>query len=144
VTAAGEPWPRHTRTVILAEAVLISVCAVLTSIDEVDRAFVVGLAAVAMGAQATLARRVGLAYLTTGFVTGAAVAGAMTSPLGDRSTNWWWFAVIPVSALIAGASAAASVSRVSTELALAMLVVLALVATALTSTHPHRVPAATT
>jgi uncharacterized membrane protein YoaK (UPF0700 family) len=141
VTAAGEPWPRHTRTVIVAEAFLITVCAVLTSIDQVDRAFVVGLAALAMGGQTTLARRVGLAYLTTGFVTGAAVAAAMSSPLGDRSSRWWWFAVIPISALVAGAAAASLVSRISTELALAMLVVFALTATVLTSTHPHRVHA---
>jgi uncharacterized membrane protein YoaK (UPF0700 family) len=139
VTAAGEPWPRHTRTVISVEAVLIAACAILTSVEAVDRAVVVGLAALAMGAQATLARRVGLAYLTTGFVTGAAVAGAMSSPIGDRSTDWWWFAVIPVSALVAGAAVTSLVSRISTEVALAMLAAFALVAAVITSTHPHRV-----
>jgi len=138
VTAAGEPWPRHTRTVI-SVAVLIAACAILTSVEAVDRAVVVGLAALAMGAQATLARRVGLAYLTTGFVTGAAVAGAMSSPIGDRSTDWWWFAVIPVSALVAGAAVTSLVSRISTEVALAMLAAFALVAAVMTSTHPHRV-----
>jgi uncharacterized membrane protein YoaK (UPF0700 family) len=142
VTAAGERWPRHLRTMILAEAALIAACAALASFDDVDRAVVLAPAALAMGAQAALARRVGLSYLATGFITGAVAAGAMVSPLGDRSTSWWWFAIIPVSVLVAGAAAASSVNRISTELALAMLGVLTLVAGALTALRPIQLPAA--
>ena len=103
-TAPGRPWPQHTRTVLLVEVALIASGAALSAIDDIHSAAVVAPIALAMGLQAGLARRVALPYLTAAFITGATTDGAMKSPLGDRSTRWWWLAGMPILALVVGAA----------------------------------------
>lgn len=141
-TAPGEPWPRHTRTVLLIEVVLIATSAALSAVDDVGSAVIVAPIALAMGLQAGLARRVALPYLTTAYITGATTGAAMSSPLGDRSTPWWWIAAVPVAALAVGAAFGALLTRSSTGLALAAIGLFTIVALGLTMLHPHA-PAAT-
>ena len=136
-TAPGRPWPQHTRTVLLVEVALIASGAALSAIDDIHSAAVVAPIALAMGLQAGLARRVALPYLTAAFITGATTDGAMKSPLGDRSTRWWWLAGMPILALVVGAAIGAFLVTEDTGVALSVIATFTAVALGLTMIHPH-------
>lgn len=134
----GEPWPTRTRPVLIAEVALIVIAALLSGVFDVRGAVVVAPMAFAMGAQETLARRIALPYLTTGYITGATIGAAVGSPLGDRSARWWWFGIIPVAVLGIGAAIGSLFNRASTALALAVLALAVLAASGLTVLHARR------
>jgi len=101
--AHGELWPLGTPLAVLFEFVLVAVCAVIVSTTHLAPAFGVAPIALAMGMQAALAKRIGLPYLTTGYITGSTTSMIMSSPADDRSDRWWWFGVIPVAVMAFGA-----------------------------------------
>jgi uncharacterized membrane protein YoaK (UPF0700 family) len=136
--APGEPWPRRTRTVLILEVVLIAIAAAMSGSSDLEKAFIVAPMALAMGAQAALAKRIALPYLTTGFITGATIGAAVGSPLGDRSARWWWFGLIPVVVLAVGAGVGSLLDAASTSLALGAFAVFVLAASGLTVLHARR------
>lgn len=93
--------PRSIRWLIGSEAVLVVGAAILYAAEAHD-ALVVAPLALAMGIQATLAVRLGLVFITGGYVTGSIVTMAMSSPAGDHTHPWWWYGVIPIVVMAAG------------------------------------------
>lgn len=121
----GERWPFRTSTAIAVEVVLILGGALLW-LRDVPAGVVVGPLAIAMGIQATLARRMAVEHLTGGFITGATTAAVMTSPLGDRSNPWWWYIFAPVAVLAVAAGSVSVVAGHTVSGALGVAALLAL------------------
>ena len=122
----GARWPSRTATAIAVEVVAIAASAALW-LAGASNAVVIGPIAAAMGVQTTLAGRVALEHLTSGFLTGTLSSAAMRSPLGDHSNPWWWYALAPLLVLIvaAGAVSVVAVESVSWALGIAALLGLA-------------------
>ncbi|HZM54775.1 MAG TPA: YoaK family protein [Acidimicrobiales bacterium] len=116
-----EPWPPGTPLAVLLELVLVAVCAVIISTTHLTPAFGVAPIALAMGMQAALAKRIGLPYLTTGFITGSTTSMIMKSPAADRSDRWWWYGAIPIAVMAVGALATAVLGSQSVVAALALV-----------------------
>ena len=125
--STGARWPTRTATAIAVEVVAIAASAALW-LAGASNAVVVGPIAAAMGVQTTLAGRVALEHLTSGFLTGTLSSAAMRSPLGDRSNPWWWYALAPLLVLIVAAGAVSMVAVESVSWALGIAAVLALAA----------------
>jgi uncharacterized membrane protein YoaK (UPF0700 family) len=115
--------PHRTALIVSAEVVLIAVGAFAYT-STADRPLVVAALALAMGLQAALAKRIGVAFLTTGYITGSTTDMAMESPVGDHSFGWWWLGLIPVTAMAIGGVIGAVIA--STSVFGALLVVAAL------------------
>jgi uncharacterized membrane protein YoaK (UPF0700 family) len=140
-----QPWPRGTAWVLISEVTLIILTTLLRSLDRFGDQASVAPIALAMGMQAALAVRVGLRFLTTGYVTGSTVGSVMSSPAGDRSAAWWWYGLIPVAVLAAGAFGASLLAQATVAGALLASAGLAAFATALvvgrgSTTHVDRAP----
>ena len=123
----GHRPPRAT-TLLVVVLLLLLVGAALVIIDTGAPVVVVVPLALAMGMQAALAVRLGVRFLTTGFVTGSTVAMSLTSPLGDGTDRWWWYGIVPLAAICLGAAVSAVVSSYSvalTVIAVACLVAMA-------------------
>jgi uncharacterized membrane protein YoaK (UPF0700 family) len=119
--AGAEHWPRRTPVAVSAELLLVAACVTATSVSDLHPAYGVAPLAGAMGAQATLAKRIGLPSLTTGYITGSTTDMAMGSPAGDDSDRWWWYGAIPAAAIAAGAVVTALLSSRSVTGALALV-----------------------
>jgi uncharacterized membrane protein YoaK (UPF0700 family) len=127
----GRRWPSRAPQVVTAEALLVLLSATVGWQIDPHPAWLVAPLAVAMGMQSTVARRLGLTYLTGGYITGGLTAGALGSPLGDRSSRSWWYAGLPVGAMALGAVGAAFVATRRLTLAVILVAALAGVASAL-------------
>jgi uncharacterized membrane protein YoaK (UPF0700 family) len=127
-TPAGRHRPPRSTTLLLVVLLLLLVGAALVIIDTGAPGMVVIPLAPAMGMQAALAVRLGVRFLTTGFVTGSTVTMSVTSPLGDRTDRGWWHGIVPLAAICLGAVVSAVVSSYS--VALAVIAVAGLVAMA--------------
>jgi uncharacterized membrane protein YoaK (UPF0700 family) len=108
--ARGEWWPSRSSTALAVSWSLVAAATALQRLTDVDEALVVAPVAAAMGMHAALAKRVAVTFLTTGYITGSTTTAAMESPLGDRSSRWWWYGAVPVGAMAAGAAIAARLS----------------------------------
>lgn len=96
-------WPREALLLVAVEVVLLTASALIAWDGDLGPAWLVAPAAAAMGLQASLARRFGIRYLTTGYITGSTTAAVMGSPFGDDSNRSWWYAAIPILFLAGGA-----------------------------------------
>jgi uncharacterized membrane protein YoaK (UPF0700 family) len=105
-----QAWARETLAVVVLEVVLILVGTLVAWQSDVRGAALVAPVALAMGLQATLARRFGLAYLTSGYLTGSTTKAVMGSPFGDDSNPSWWYVAIPLGALVVGAVTLGSIA----------------------------------
>jgi uncharacterized membrane protein YoaK (UPF0700 family) len=121
----GARWPTRTATAIAIEVGAIGATTSLWAAGA-SNAVAVGPIAAAMGVQATLARRVALEHLTSGFLTGTLSTAAMTSPLGDNSNPWWWYALAPLVVLTVAAGTVSIVAVESVSWALGIAAALAL------------------
>lgn len=127
--AKGQLRPPRAPVAVGAIATLILVGAALSwGTDASDTLLMVPLA-VAMGGQTALAKRIGVAYLTGGYVSGSTTSTAMHSPVGDGSDRWWWYGVVAIATIASGAGIAALIGERSVPLALCVLAGLAFVAT---------------
>lgn len=129
VAKAGR-LPRRARRAIVLEALLVASAAVLVRIEAHD-AVVVAPLAFAMGVQATLAIRFGLAFITGGYVTGTVTATVMSSPAGDRSRGWWWYGLFPIAAMALGGILVGPAARWDVTVALVICAVAIAAAAAL-------------
>ncbi|WCO68806.1 YoaK family protein [Iamia majanohamensis] len=122
------------------EGVVIGAVALVQGVAQVPAALLTAPLALAMGLQAALARRLGVSYLTGGYVTGSTTTSAMRSPLGDDTDHWWWHGAVPLLAVVGGAAAAAGLSRVSVAGTLALLALGTVAAAALTHLRAGAAP----
>jgi uncharacterized membrane protein YoaK (UPF0700 family) len=123
----GDCWPVRTSTGIAVEVALI-VGGIALFRQSAPSAMVVGPLAIAIGIQAALARRIAVEHLTGGFITGATVSAAMTSPIGDRSDPWWWYVIAPVAVLAVAAGSVSVIAEHTVSGAMGVVALLALVA----------------
>ncbi|MEL7210665.1 MAG: DUF1275 family protein, partial [Actinomycetota bacterium] len=125
---AGRAWPRRTGLAVGAEAALVGIAAVAAWGWDPVAGVLVAPIALAMGIQAAVARRIGLTYLSAGYITGSSTAAAMSSPAGDGSNRWWWYGLVPIAVMGVGAAGTAVVADRSLPAALAAMAVVVAVA----------------
>lgn len=132
-----ERVPRRTMLIVVAEVVLLLFGALAYS-SGFTRPVVVAALALAMGLQAGLARRIGVAFLTTGYITGSTTHMAMNSPIGDHTFAWWWLGLIPLCAMALGGVIVAKVASSTVWGAIVLVSALTALAAALISADLRR------
>lgn len=122
VAGVGQGTRRLVRLGLLVEATLIAVGAVLVGVEGVApgpiRLVITVLLSLAMGLQAAVARRVGVADLRTTVITTTLVALAADSPLAGGSGQRWVRRSAAGVALLGGAAVGAALVRLNPAWAL--------------------------
>lgn len=134
----GELLPRRTTIVLIGEVVLLAGAVALSAAGD-SSAWTVALLGFCMGAQAALAARIALPYLTTGFITGSLTKSLLESPAGGPPRYGWWYIAAPVGTIAFGALVIGWIARESVTGAIALLGVLVIAAAILSRRSPGEV-----